>query len=49
MNCDTSKWEVTWGIGVHSKLKTSLGYMRPNLKKRAKKKKERGREERVGE
>lgn len=43
MNCDTSKWEVTWGIGVHSKLKTSLGYMRPNLKSKEEKGEGKGR------
>lgn len=40
---DTSTWEVeTLGIGVHSKVETSLGSMRPHLKERAKKEKERG-------
>lgn len=40
-----ARWRL--GIGVHSKLKTSLDYVRPDLKKRAKEKRERGREERL--
>lgn len=47
MSCETSTWEETLGVGVHSKLKASLGSVRPHLKKRAKKQKESGREERI--
>lgn len=48
MNHDASTCEVeTLGLGVHSKVETSLDYVRPDLTKRAKKKRERGREERI--